>query len=101
MRDVGLIVLLSPLLAWPDNHGEHLADGYPSIGRYDYCGIYGWCMVPVVDMEDTFQDAEARDASLLAEVRSGIEDIFIMEQGLVNAESSFCLLYTSPSPRDS
>ena len=90
MRDIGLIVLLALLLAWPDlDHGRHLLEGYPGVGHYSWCGIYGWREVPPSDRKDVFQDAEAHNASMLAKMRPGREDSFIMEQSLVDANKGF------------
>ena len=90
MRDIGLIVLLALLIAWPDvGQGPHLLGGYPGVGHYEWCGIYGRREVPLSDRKDVFQDAEAHNAALLARMRPGPEDGFIMEQSLVDAERGF------------
>ena len=98
MRDIGLIVLLALLLAWLDlGHGRHLLECYPGVGHYRWCGIYGWREVSPSDRKDVPQDAEAHNASVLARMRPGLEDSFITEQSLVDANKG---LATQPGSWD-
>ena len=84
------IVRLASLLAWPDvDHGYHLLEGYLGKGHYGWCGIYVWREGSPSDKKEVFQDAEAHNASLLARMRPGLEDSFIMEQSLVDARKGF------------
>ena len=90
-RNVGVPGLLMILLSWGDFSYPHgLIKGLPAVGLAPNYGVFPVQPAQFLSFEDVLADADANNASILAGLRPGKDDAFLLSQSCKDAEDGFC-----------
>ena len=91
-RDVGFTALLIILSSWPDvSYPYGLVCGLPAVGYAPPCGIFPEQEARRIPFEEVVMGAEANNQRILATLRSGKDDVFLLSQSTLDADRGFCM----------
>ena len=90
-RDVGFTALLIILSSWPDvSYPYGLVCGLPAVGYAPPYGIFPEQEARRINFEEVVMGSEANNQRILATVRAGRDDVFLLSQSTLDAEQGFC-----------
>ena len=90
-RDVGFTALLIILSSWPDvSYPYGLVCGLPAVGYAPPYGIFPEQEARRIPFEEVVMGAEANNQRILATLRAGKDDVFLLSQSTLDAERGFC-----------
>ena len=76
---------------WGTQIGPDLLLGYPAVGQYPWCGVFGRREVPLSERCDVFGQSRANNLRLLRTVRPCPDDDVILTNSLADADEGFAI----------
>lgn len=90
-RDLGLVALLILLSSWSDTgYPFGLIKGLPAVGFAPHYGIFPLLEATSLGIDDVLEGWEAHNARILASLKPGKDDSFLLSQSMQDAEKGFC-----------
>eukprot|EP00435_Cladocopium_sp_Y103_P073341 s50_g43.t1 len=90
-RDIGLLALLLVLTSWADTSLPFgLVKGLPAVGYAPPYGIFPQQPAKRLSMEDVLQGWQSHNAHLIAQLKPGKHDEFLLTQSIEDATNGFC-----------
>eukprot|EP00435_Cladocopium_sp_Y103_P048528 s781_g14.t1 len=90
-RDIGLLALLLVLTSWADTSLPFgLVKGLPAVGYAPPYGIFPQQPAKRLSMDDVLQGWQSHNARLIAQLKPGKHDEFLLTQSIEDATNGFC-----------
>lgn len=90
-RDLGLVALLILLSSWSDTgYPFGLIKGLPAVGFAPHYGIFPLQEATPLRIDAVLEGWESHNARILASLKPGKDDSFLLSQSMQDAEKGFC-----------
>ena len=90
-RDVGFTALLVIFVNWSDTLLPYgLIAGLPAVGYSPPCGVFPEQPAQRILPCEIFEEWQTHNARLLAQLKLGTDDVFLLEQSIKDASQGFC-----------
>ena len=90
-RDIGFTAILLLVANWGDvTLPAGLCMGLPAVGYAPPYGIFPEQVATRLTREDVLQDWQSHNNTILARLKPGADDEFLLQQSLKDAEKGFC-----------